>query len=246
MKHYKWQIVLGLILVGLSAALYLVHYGIFGDAHHILIYMVGDVAFVPIEVLLVTVIIHQLLNAREKRAILEKMNMVIGVFFSEVGTELVGRLAAFDPDSDRNKEKLIVTSDWSNQQFSNVRKSFEKHDYRSGDQKMSLEDLRNFLLEKKDFLLRLLENPNLLEHDTFTDLLWAVLHLAEELSYRDDLGQLPDSDYAHLMGDVRRSYALLIGEWLDYMKYLKDSYPYLFSLAIRTNPLDQNASPVVQ
>jgi len=31
-------------------------------------------------------------------------------------------------------------------------------------------------------LLGLLGNPNLLEHDSFTDLLWAVFHLMEELS----------------------------------------------------------------
>lgn len=29
------------------------------------------------------------------------------------------------------------------------------------------------------------------------------------------------------------------------MKHLKESYPYLFSLAVRTNPFDPAASPVV-
>ncbi|MBA7569274.1 hypothetical protein ES708_11013 [subsurface metagenome] len=33
-----------------------------------------------------------------------------------------------------------------------------------------------------------------------------------------------------------------ISEWLDYMKHLKNNYPYLFSLAMRTNPFDANAS----
>jgi hypothetical protein len=30
------------------------------------------------------------------------------------------------------------------------------------------------------------------------------------------------------------------------MKHLKDNYPYLFSLAMRTNPFDHEASPVVK
>jgi hypothetical protein len=34
----------------------------------------------------------------------------------------------------------------------------------------------------------------------------------------------------------------LIMQWLDYMKHLKHDYPYLFSLAMRTNPFDANAS----
>ncbi len=47
--------------------------------------MVGDIAFVPIEVLMVTLIIHRLLTEREKRAMLKKMNMVIGAFFQRSG-----------------------------------------------------------------------------------------------------------------------------------------------------------------
>jgi hypothetical protein len=36
-----------------------------------------------------------------------------------------------------------------------------------------------------------------------------------------------------------------VHQWLDYLRYLKTNYPYLFSLAIRTNPFDEKASPVV-
>ena len=39
---------------------------------------------------------------------------------------------------------------------------------------------------------------------------------------------------------------MLIIEWLAYMKHLKESYPYLFSLAVRTNPFDPAASPEVK
>jgi len=83
MGRANWQATLGLALIALSATVYLIHYLIFRDAHHIFIYMIGDIAFVFVEVLMVTVIIHQLLSLREKRAILEKLNMVIGAFFSE-------------------------------------------------------------------------------------------------------------------------------------------------------------------
>lgn len=55
----------------------------FRDPHHIFLYLIGDIAFVFIEVLLVTLIIHQLLSRREKQAMLKKLNMVIGAFFSE-------------------------------------------------------------------------------------------------------------------------------------------------------------------
>jgi len=95
-------------------------------------------------------------------------------------------------------------------------------------------------------LLGLLENPNLLEHESFTNLLWAVFHLTDELAHRSDLVKLPDTDYQHLAGDMKRVYHQLIIQWLNYMKHLKQDYPYLFSLAMRTNPFDINASVVVK
>ncbi|HON79842.1 MAG TPA: hypothetical protein PK544_15215, partial [Spirochaetota bacterium] len=63
---------------------------------------------------------------------------------------------------------------------------------------------------------------------------------------RDDLEGQPRSDREHLAGDVNRFYLLLVREWLVYMKYLKNSYPFLFSLAVRLNPFDPDASPVVR
>ena len=177
---------------------------------------------------------------------LQKMNMVIGAFFSEVGTELLSRLTDFDSDSDKSKERLIVTGDWSERKFSDVSGSLRAHDYRIEADNSDLAELRSFLMDKRYFLLRLLENPNLLEHDSFTDLLWAVFHLTEELAHRGDLGKLTDTDSAHLAGDIKRAYASLISQWLSYMKHLRYDYPYLFSLAVRTNPLDQNASPEVK
>jgi len=41
--------------------------------------------------------------------------------------------------------------------------------------------LKGYVISKRDFLLRLIENPNLLEHETFTELLLAYFHLIEEL-----------------------------------------------------------------
>jgi len=95
----NWQLKLGTTLVILSAIVYFLHFLIFRDVHHIMIYLIGDIAFVFLEVLMVTVVIHELLNRREKRQRLEKMNMVIGAFFSEVGTELLRKISDWDDDS---------------------------------------------------------------------------------------------------------------------------------------------------
>lgn len=246
MKRFNWQILLGLSLIALSALLYLIHYAIFRDAHHIFIYMIGDVAFVPIEVLLVTLIIHQLLSARDKRSMLKKLNMVIGAFYSEVGTRLLEFFSEFDKHPDTIREFLIMDKDWSSKNFSRAAKQIKAYDYSVDIKKGNLEELQRFLVGKRNFLLGLLENPNLLEHESFTELLWGVFHLTEELSYRNDVNRLPETDYQHLSGDIRRAYGLLLSQWMVYMKHLETDYPYLFSLSLRTNPFDPNATPEVQ
>jgi len=246
MMRQGWQITLGIVLILLSSFFYFIHYLFFRDPHHIFIFLVGDVAFVFIEVLMVTMIIHQLLDIREKRSRLEKLNMVIGLFFSEVGTQLLAYFSDLDPSLETIKKEFIVTNDWSDAEFSVVDKRLRTCAYQVEAGATDLEGVRDFVESKKDFLIRLLENPALLEHESFTELLRTVFHLTEELNARGNLTALPENDVKHLAGDIRRAYVILAHQWLDYMKYLKDSYPYLFSFAMRTNPFDQDATPVIR
>jgi hypothetical protein len=246
MQRLSWQVLLGLSLVLLSLLLYGIHYAVFSDSHHIYIFMLGDIAFVPIEVLLVTLIIHQLLTEREKRIRLEKLNMVIGTFFSSVGTRLLTYLSDIDPGLDGIRDRLIVSNDWSDKEFADASRSLKNYEYDIDINRINLQELNSFLAEKQDLLVRILENPTLLEHEAFTELLRAVFHLSDELEFREDLTQLPDSDLNHLANDIKRAYVLLVREWVDYVKYLKSAYPYLFSLAMRMNPFDLESSPLVR
>lgn len=245
MKHISWQLVLGLVLIALSIVVYSIHYLFFRDVHHIFIYLVGDIAFVFIEVLLVTLVIHQLLAQREKRAKLEKMNMVIGTFYSEVGTVLLQYFAEFDTNVERIRNDLTAAKTLSTSEFSALSSTLKSHDAIMKSGPKELEDLKNFLCGKRDFLIRLLENPILLEHTSFTNLLWAIFHLGDELAHRRDLKKIAKKDHEHINGDIKRAYLSLLSEWTNYMTHLKDSYPYLFSLAIRTNPFDPQAKPEV-
>ncbi len=245
MKKYQWQILLGVILVALSAILYVLHYFFFRDAYHIFIYLLGDIAFLPIEVLLVTLIIDRVLSAREKNAMLEKLNMVIGAFFSEVGLELLHSFSSFDLNAQNIKKELSGIDRWTEKDFIRISAMITKFKYSINSREGDIEKLKAFLSTRRNFLLRLLENPNLLEHEKFTELLWAVFHLTEELDYRKDLSSSPESDYNHLSGDIKRAYLLLISEWIAHIKHLKKNYPYLYSLEARMNPFDDDASPVV-
>jgi len=204
----------------------------------------GDIAFVFLEVLMVTLVIHQLLERREALSLLSKLNVVIGIFFSEIGTGLIRALVALDPNSTQGRDELLVREGWTEHDFKKAEKWLMSHEYRAEIEPLNFEQLRDLLLSRRPFLLQLMGNPNLLEHESFTEMLRAVFHLTEELELRPELQGLPKADYKHLTIDTERVYSRLIPQWLDYMKHLKRRYPYLFSLAMRRNPFDEVASPM--
>jgi hypothetical protein len=245
MRRYSNLIILAIILIVLSSLLYYVHYLIFRDAHHLFIYMLGDLAFLPLEVFLVVIVIERVLAGREKQAILQKLNMVVGAFFSEVGNELLHQLlVCFEKNGDISRQ-LDIKPNWSRADF-NKAVTYARTIRADADFGcLDLNGLKKFLVQKRQFLLALLENPNLLEHERFTDLLWATFHLTEELEARESLNGLPKVDLKHIAGDTQRVYRLLVVEWLFYVAHLKSKYPYLFSLVVRTHPFQERPSPVV-
>ncbi|MCX6555997.1 MAG: hypothetical protein NTW95_00960 [Candidatus Aminicenantes bacterium] len=246
MKKSKWQIILSALLVILSAMLYFAHFLIFRDSRHIFIYLLGDLAFLPVEVLFVTLIINQLLSSRDKRVKLKKLNMVIGTFFSEVGSPLLRRFLKFAKNEPELATIVMHTRQWADKDFARLLRQLPDFTYVIDIHGGDLPGLKTNLCAQRGFLLSLLGNANLLEHDKFTDLLWAVFHLTDELEQRREFGLLPAADLEHLAQDLRRAFMLLTLEWLAYMRHLRHDYPYLFSLAIRTNPFDGEASPIIK
>ena len=252
MRRLGWRFKIAILLILSAVILYLVQFYIFHEPRTELFYFGIDLAFLPIEVLLVVLVIETAISRREKGVLLEKLNMVIGVFFSDVGTELLAEISKFDSKSKSINETLIINSNWVDLDFQKAKEDITERKYHleiKGNDTNSvifLENTKKYLTSKRRFLLALLENPNLLEHENFTELLRAVFHLTEELENRKDIKKLPKADYDHLKFDTERAYNLLIYQWVDYMEHLMNNYPYLFSLAMRTNPFDPNATVEIQ
>lgn len=248
MKRQRSEFVIILGLLGLGAALYALRWVLFPGAtlhNEMWRFLVGDLAFLVLQIALVTLLVDRMIREREKQSMLRKLNMVIGAFFSELGTGLLGKLAVADARLNEVRPSLIPAHSWTEQSYAEARAALVAH---KADIQLTAEDLdtlKALLNAEKPFLLNLLGNQTLLEHAAFTELLWAVTHLAEELDARNSFSDMPASDRLHLAGDVKRAYTLLVLQWLDYVRHLQSQYPYLFSLAVRVNPLDPDAHATV-
>jgi len=242
MKHFfSWQFRFALALIALSISIYGLHYTIFQDARSIFFYLIMDIAFLFLNVLIVALILNRLLEHRAKQVILNHLNMAIGTFFSEVGMDIIMQCISFDRNIDAVREKLAHPNTWKEPDYSKIRLNIVKHESGIDSTKGDLEVLKRMLIDKRPFLLSLLQNQNLLEHESFTDMLWATFHVTDELAHRKTTLNLSEADYKHLTGDIKRMYQLILVCWIDYLKHLARDYPYLYSLAIRTNPFDGQA-----
>jgi hypothetical protein len=171
--------------------------------------------------------------------------MVIGVFFSEFGNRLLKELSEHVVGSEELKNRMRMSGSWKKEDFDAALDYLRKSNQKISIDSEALPGLKQFMAGKRSFLLSLLENQNLLEHENFTDLLWAAFHITEELQARESFDRIPPSDKEHINGDIKRVFGHLIREWILYMQHLKEDYPYLFSLAVRLNPMIDSPDPVV-
>ncbi len=179
------------------------------------------------------------LSRREQRARSDKLHIVIGLFFSEIGSKLISSVTSCDPNLCNIKDNLCIQKDWSDKEFGEIEELLKKYKFSVDIDRIDFDQYRNLFTENKSLIIRLLEHPALLEHESFTELLQACFHFYEELVYRMKDGDLTGDDKDHLKVDILRVYNHLVKEWLGYMKYLKQKYPYLYIYAVRTNPFSK-------
>lgn len=185
-------------------------------------------------------------NRREETSRHKKVNMVTGLFFSEMGNSLLEHLVRLDPEIGSMQGVLTISPDWIDDDYEQANLRLENLSFSISTRDDEFHQLFTYLQDHADLLMRLLENPTIQDHEHFTELLQALFHLRDELLHRDDLVALINSDRKHLEGDIARVYRLLVFEWLRYVQYLQKEYNYLFSLAVRINPFNPESSAVVR
>jgi len=73
----------------LSALLYGIDFLVFRDAHTLFLYLMSSLAFLPLEIFIVVLIIERIVDQSERKVKLQKLNMVLGAFFNDVGNHLL-------------------------------------------------------------------------------------------------------------------------------------------------------------
>jgi hypothetical protein len=234
-KRRIYNILLVAVPVCISLGIYWLQLMFFHDGRNTMFYFMQDLAFVPINAVIVTLILNNFLNIREKQHAQKKINVTISTFFIEAGNDIIRELLEVTACRE-DFCRMMDPKGMSTRQIKDLKKQISEWELTLELDRQKLMRLAEILDSKMAFMLLMLESSNLVEHDAFTDMLWAVFHLADELHSRTGFSELPPSDIDHLSLDVRRAYRAILLEWVDYLKYLHSEYPYLYSLALRKNP----------
>lgn len=231
MKKYNHFLLISAVLIFLSFIMFFVHYLIFGQLENTIYYSLMSLCFIPINILVVTIVFENLLEKKAKLERINKLNMLVGLFFNEIGYCLMSLLISGDDEI----KALVNNFD----DLDTVENLIETYNYKIDFKKIDFDSLQSLLIKNKEILIALISNPNILEHETFTDLLMAVSHLRDELVFRQGR-PLSDDDKLHIQNDLIRMYKFITLQWISYLKHLKEFYPYLYKGAIQLNPFTHN------
>ena len=251
-KRLSWKVKFSILMILLIIIIYGSNYLVLGDAEHIISYVWTHLGFIPVDILLVAFLLDEIIEKKEKEAMLEKLDMLMSTFFSEVGNDLISQLSSANKYK-TSTENLKSIKDWDDKDYENklnelksTTADFSAMDIAPEDREEFLDNIRELLVSKREFIINLINNPNLLEKEEFTGLINAILHLDEELEHRKDFALVNNADFGHLNGDMQRVYGKLVYEWVYYLRYLNKHYPYMIALIIRTNPFDEDADVYVK
>ncbi|MGL4912251.1 MAG: hypothetical protein ACRC3Y_07435 [Romboutsia sp.] len=227
MKKYKHFFIVSIILILLSALMFLIHYLVFGQALNTAYYSLMNLCFIPINSLVVTVILEKLIDSKAKQERMDKLNMLVGIFFTEVGCKLMHLIINADKDA---KNSITSFKD-----LNKIKNDISSHDYKIDMDCIDLTTIKSTLIDNSSLFVNLISNESIHQHETFTDLLMSVIHLRDEIIFmeNDKYGEI---DITHLENDIIRVYKNITIQWVYYLEYLNKFYPFLYNNAIRINP----------
>ncbi len=225
-----------LLLLCASALLYAIHYLIFRDLHHLAIFGLHELAFVPLEVILVTLGLDQLVEKTHREEARSKVSIIETLYFNESGGTMLRYLTSCDPDAARLRELLQVTEDWHSSDFRQAIRQLKSYPFLLDLDRIDFFGLHYHLSQRHEYYRSMLENPALTQSEAFTEMIMKIYLLWEELDGRTNLYQLPEKDRNYLAELLHEIYRELTEYWLDNVYNHSIHNRFRLHRAIESNP----------
>lgn len=203
------------LLLCTSVVLYVLHYLVFRDLHHIGIFFLHELAGMPLEVILVSLFFDKLIEKTHEEENKSKLSIIETLFFNESGGNMLRYLSSFDPNFQQLSAVLAVRMDWKSVDYQAARLHLKDYPFQLDVEKVDFFGLHYHLDERHAYYRNILENPALTQSNEFTELVMKIYLMWEELDCRTDLYNL-DLHEKHYLGELLTEiYEELVVYWLD-------------------------------
>lgn len=220
--------VIALGLLGLSLLLYGLCYWLFGDLDLIRKYFMLHLAFLPVHALVLTVILEELLNFRERTSRRRRLDTYLGVFFRRMGIDLYLRLVGLLENREELEGIILVHPGWTRHDFRDAHRRLARFHPRMRPDPQGMRELLAFLVANEGEILEMTRNPYLWEFDNFYRMVVAFFHFLEQTRFRDEPALASPWVLGHLAEEAGRTLLMLMHLWLGYLEQLKKEHPTLF------------------
>ncbi|MEG1481405.1 hypothetical protein [Clostridium sp.] len=237
----KSTIITGIILIVLTVILNLIYFLFVGNSQDVISALFQNLTAVPLDMLITAIIVKYVIEERDSKNSKSEINMLMGIFFHELGEELLDIFVKSDDGIDQITKKCIIKKECSDKKYDEFKVVFEQYNYKASIDRIDKEALKNLLDRNSDLVVDLISNPMLRENECFTNTVIAVMHLRDELNDRYKSYNENKYEENHINEDVNYAYKLVALKWVEYMKYLKENYPKLFEKALINSPFDNRS-----
>lgn len=226
------------LLILLVILFYYIYYFIFGGIKSLMESLIMSIATIPLDILVTGFIANYIVEKKEREKKENEMNMIIGIFYNQVGTEVLDVLVKADNCIENIRNTALIKKDWKQEQYKILYEKLNQYEYCVDINKLDLSKLKDILLKNEDFFIDLILNPTIQDKELFTETIVAMIHLKDELNDRFIGEELDDYEKVHITVDLNMAYKSLALRWVDYMYHLQTLYPQLFTKALVTSPFD--------
>ena len=126
-SHNKWKIKFSIIMVIAIIVIYGSNILILKDPEHVISYIWTHFGFIPVDILIVAFLLDEIISKKEKETMMEKLDMIMSTFFSEIGNDLIGQLSSVNQHK-ADTQYLESIKTWSDKDYENKLKEIKNID----------------------------------------------------------------------------------------------------------------------
>ena len=86
---WSWKVKFAVVMLIIAALFFASRIVVSGDPEEVISYLWKQIGFIPINIIIVAFLIDSIMSKKEHEAILEKIDMIMGTFFTKMGNDLI-------------------------------------------------------------------------------------------------------------------------------------------------------------